>query len=346
MNAGAKSPVSTTERIPVFHVVFPSRFRPHRWLANPHLQIVTGTLLRNEVLPMTIEQRRSDDGDTYDVGWINEHPSRPLAVMVHGLGGNLRSGYSHALSKKLVAKGWACALIQLRGAGETPAQRPLLYHHGDSEDLRSLCRALRRDFPGRIICAVGWSLGASVLIKSLGEEGARSPLDAAVAVSVPLQLEECVQHLRRGVSRIYQDYMLRYLKQQLRLRAEAGELEGTDLEAALAARDMFEFGDSHTAPLLGLRDSREYCVKMNPGRFLPRVRRPLLVLQARDDPFLGPSVYPPREPPPHVRVEMARRGGHVGFISEGRWGRPKSWLEGRVARFLLGAPSRQIRRAS
>src|SRR3546814_12114295 len=64
-----------------------------------------------------------------------------------------------------------------------------------------------------LLAAVGWSLGANVLLKALGEMGANAPIEAAAAASAPFVLEACAHKLDSGFSRVYQRRLLRDLKQ-------------------------------------------------------------------------------------------------------------------------------------
>ncbi|TLF53363.1 hypothetical protein FEI13_01845 [Halomonas urmiana] len=61
---------------------------------------------------------------------------------------------------------------------------------------------------------------------------------------------------------------------------------------------------------------------------------PMLMLHADDDPFMPPALFTrfPR-PSPAVRVELARHGGHVGFV-EWHQGRLTSWLARRFSQQL------------
>jgi uncharacterized protein len=312
---------------------WPSRFRAHPWARDPHVQTLLGMVLRRrERLPLEREPIATGDGDVVELGWFGSGDG-PLVILVHGLGGGFASSYVHAMARSLIARGYSVAALELRGASGEPGSTHRIYHHGDTDDFRLVCRLLARRFPGRPLAAVGWSLGASVVLKALGEEGRRSPLDCAVAVSAPLQLRECSDHLRSGAPRIYQAFMLRCVKRLLRARRVPPEL-GIDLTAALEARDFDEFGNAYVAPMCGFADADEYCRRVSCGNFVPAIRRPTLVLQARDDPFLGRGALPAGRPNRLARVELSRRGGHVGFVGRSARGWPSSWLERRVSRFL------------
>ncbi len=64
--------------------------------------------------------------------------------------------------------------------------------------------------------AAGFSLGGSVLLKYLGENGVSTPLHAAVAISVPLNLHDSARALSTGFSKVYQYNLLKRMKKAIR----------------------------------------------------------------------------------------------------------------------------------
>ena len=85
------------------------------------------------------------------------------------------------------------------------------YHAADTADLAYLVTILQQRANGQPIAAIGFSLGGSVLLKWLGETGQQNPLLAAVAISVPFDLQKSLQNISSGFSKIYQQYLLKGL---------------------------------------------------------------------------------------------------------------------------------------
>jgi hypothetical protein len=66
---------------------------------------------------------------------------------------------------------------------------------------------LAKRFPGAPLAAVGYSLGANVLLKYLGERGEASRLRAAAAISIPFDLGAGADKLQSTLAgRIYTGY--------------------------------------------------------------------------------------------------------------------------------------------
>jgi predicted alpha/beta-fold hydrolase len=318
--------------------IIDSEFHPHRWLRGPHAQTVIPTLLRpSPKLDLDIETLELPDGDFVRIGWAGiERRGQRVAVLVHGLTGGFRSKYLRGLARLLIANGWRIAALELRGGGETPNRLPRNYHHGDTADLRHLWRLLKTRDPDARLAAVGWSLGANVVLKALGEEGAGAPVEAACAASAPFALEPCALKLDSGFARVYQRRLLRDLKALVgRKYPPLAAPDGVDLPAMRRARNFIEFDDAYTAPLHGFRDARDYYTRCESGQFLKTIARPTLVINAVDDPFMARSILPKAEAlAPAVTLELARRGGHVGFVAAGPNGRFSWWLEQRIAAWL------------
>ena len=313
-----------------------SAFRPHPLMRAAHLQTILGSLAR-PMPPLQVRRERLTlaDGDFVDLGFAGDGDG-PLVVLVHGLSGDFGSKYLRGTARQLIARGFRCALFLQRGAGDEPNLKPQSYHHGASHDLREVLAELKRREPHTPLYAVGWSLGGNVLLKCLGEDGAQSPLSAAVAVSVPFLLHPCALRLRAGFARIYQDKMMRELKAGLRRKFQGKpHPPGLNLAAGLAARDFIEYDNAVIAPLHGFKDALDYYSRCSNRQFLRLIRRPTLILHSMDDPFMTAEVIPQaNELSPDVTLELSRHGGHVGFIAADERGRPFCWAERHIAGFL------------
>jgi hypothetical protein len=98
-----------------------------------------------------------------------------------------------------------------------------------------------------------------------------------------------------------------------------------------AINDFNTFDDRITAPLSGFAGVFDYYNRASCRQFLPHIHTPTLIIHAADDPFMFPSTVPfEHELGPGVTLELARHGGHVGFIAGALPWRPVYWLEERI----------------
>jgi hypothetical protein len=315
-------------------------YAPPWWLTGAHAQTLAGQFLRpapDGIL--TTERIETPDGDFLDITWMPEtDPTVPLVLVLHGLEGHTRKGYMVQTYLALADRGMRAVGLNFRGCSGEVNRKPRFYHSGETEDVGFVFGLLRERFPTRPLMAIGFSLGGNILLKYLGERGAKhaATFSAAVAVSVPYDLSAGADALeRRGMARIYTGYFLRSLVAKVRAKKEilANIL---DLEAVWASATIRDFDDAATVKLHGFSGSEDYYRKSSSNRFVQSVRVPTLLLQSRDDPFLPAAALPLSaiEANPFLTLVLTDRGGHVGFLEGGPPWNPAFWVEEQSASFL------------
>ena len=60
---------------------------------------------------------------------------------------------------------------------------------------RQVVGMVKQRYPQSELLAAGWSLGANILVRYLGEEGAASPISAAVSMCNPFDLVSLVSNM-------------------------------------------------------------------------------------------------------------------------------------------------------
>ncbi|MDO7903631.1 hydrolase [Pseudomonas sp. K1(2024)] len=321
-------------------------FRPARGLSNPHLQTLWGPLWRKlPALRRARERLWLEDGDFLDLDWYGpDQTETPLVLVLHGLTGSSDSPYVKGLQQALEAQGWASVALNWRGCSGEPNRLARSYHSGASEDLGETVRHLRARRPLAPLYAVGYSLGGNVLLKYLGETGAASALQGAVAVSVPFRLDQCADRIGLGFSKIYQAHFMREMLSYVQVKQRHFQAQGhVEALAALEGlgplrnlRTFWDFDGRVTAPLHGFSDAHDYYRRASSRYYLGENRTPTLIIQSQDDPFVFDHSLPtPEELAPQTEFELHRHGGHVGFV-EGSLRAPGYYLERRIPQWLGG----------
>lgn len=314
-------------------------FRPLVGARNPHLQTLLPRLVRRRAQFEPFWQRLElPDGDFVDLAWSeNPEPARnkPRVVLFHGLEGNFHSPYAHGLLYACRQHGWLAVLMHFRGCSGKPNRMKRIYHSGETEDAGYLLHWLKETFGDVPTAAIGISLGGNMLACLLGRQGDACPLSAAVIVSAPLMLDPCCRRIEHGFSRLYQYYLLHSLKQSAarKLAAYPGSLP-IALTALKKIRRLREFDDVITARLHGFTDAADYYRRCSALPLLPGIRKPLLIIQSRDDPFMTEDVIPDvSRLPANIEYQLTDYGGHVGFVV-GSLLKPEMWLEKRIPAWL------------
>lgn len=312
--------------------------RPAWWAKGPHAQTIWGSLLR-PVRPVKLQRERweTPDSDFMDLDRAPGAPGTPILIVLHGLEGSAHSKQVLGLLAAALARGWRGVGVNFRSCSGEPNRLRRSYHGGETSDLGWIIQRVIADRPdGSILCA-GLSLGGNVLLKYLGEQGKLlpPPVRAAVAISTPFDLAQSAHALERGFSRVYMARLVRSLKAKTLAKLERYP-DLVDRPALAAARTLAEFDEAVTAPVHGFRSAADYWGTCSSAAFLPKIRRPTLLINAKDDPFLPESALPLAAVSANrfLTAEFPASGGHLGFLT-GPWpGRFSCWAEERAIQFL------------
>ena len=318
------------------------------WLPGPHLQTLWPNLIRRAPkIALRRERLELPDGDFLDLDWTLE-AAGPLVLVLHGLEGSSASPYAAGILKAIHGRGWRGVLLHARGCSGEPNRLARRYHAGETGDLDYVFELLRARESDSAIAVVGYSLGGNVLLKWLAEANGPRPVAAAVAVSVPFDLDATAARLERGWSRIYQRHLLRRLYRAVQRKHRHMQHPLSD-RLRQCPPSLRTFDDLYTAPLHGFDNVDHYYREASCGPLLGRIQTPVLIIQARDDPFMQYHSMPPAAAlSPSVQMELYEHGGHVGFVSGPPW-RPRYWLEERIPAYLeraLGAAAVPVRAAT
>ena len=315
-----------------------SSYRAPFWLPEGHSQTMFPALFRR-VGHVTKRPERLElpDGDFLDLEWAESGRAR-LAILSHGLEASAGSEYIQGMAAALVRHGWDVLAWTFRGCGSEPNRLLRMYHSGATEDLDAVISHALATHPATSIDLIGFSLGGNLTLKYLGENpAARSPrLHRAVAFSVPCDLACSSRTLAKRSNWLYMERFLRKMRAKVRVKQRMfpGQLDLTGLDQICRFQ---EFDDRFTAPIHGFRDAADYWARNSCRQFLPHISLPTLLVNAENDPFLGPECYPREEAAASgfFHFEAPETGGHVGFQPAD--GADGYWSETRAIRFLSEA---------
>jgi predicted alpha/beta-fold hydrolase len=335
----------------------PEGFRPAWWCRGPHLQTVWRRLW-GEIPSVTLRRERweTPDHDFLDLDFLDPAapPSEekvsgkaprekaPIVLFLHGLEGSSRAKYILGMLRTVQSLGWNGVALNFRSCSGEINRRPRFYHSGETTDLDWVVRRLIDRDPGVPLFLVGFSLGGNVLLKWLGEQGERVPdaVRKGVAISVPFDLAAAARLIDTGVSRIYGKVFLQTLKRKalIKERQYPGLVDPVRVGRIAS---FAEFDDQVTAPIHGFKDGLDYWTKSSSQSFLSGIRRPILLINAQNDPFLPVRYFPSRaiEASKWLTADFPVSGGHTGFV-QGRspWS-ATYWAESRAKAFLLSERS-------
>lgn len=310
-------------------------FRPAPGLSGPHAQTAFAYLTHSWRSPKLHRERwETHDDDFIDADFILAPPDVPHLAIFHGLEGSSDSGYVLAMLRAAAERGWGAMALNFRSCSGELNRQLRSYSSGETKDPAFALEQLRKRGITGPLYAVGFSLGANVLLKLLAEQGDDALLSAAVAVSAPYDLASCARALdadsRWGA--FYRSFYLRPLRRKA--LAKAKQFPGAlDVPRILRSNTFRDFDDLVTAPVNGFRDAHDYWARCSSGPMLEKIRRRTLLISAKDDPIARVDGILDGLQNPHVTALVTQQGGHVGFVS-GSILRPRFWSEDVTLQFL------------
>ena len=270
------------------------------------------------------------------VGLLNhslEASDQPLVVLIHGLTGCQDSLYMLSTAAELLKRGYPVLRINLRGAGPSRSYCRQQYHAGRSGDLRSVLAALDPVLTEGGLALIGYSLGANMMLKFLGEEGqnAAGRIWAAVSISAPIDLAATCRRMMARRNGLYHRWLLARMKDES--LSTAADLTDNQRRSIGQARSVFDFDNDFVAPANGFHTAERYYAINGAKRFLGLIRVPALIIHAADDPWIPMQSYQEVDwkENRHLLPVLTAKGGHVGFHGRGSL---TPWHDRAIVRFL------------
>lgn len=302
------------------------------FMFNGHLQTIVPALWRTRFsLPFDRERITTSDGDFLDIDWLRSSSER-LLIISHGLEGNSRRPYMLGMANIFFSNDWDVLCWNYRGCSGEMNIRPVFYHSGATDDLETVISHASEGYTE--ICLVGFSLGGNLTLKYLGEHHrSRYRISKAVAISVPLDLSASSDKIGERENSLYTKRFLKTLKSKVLLKSRLFPKE-IDVRGLERIRLLREFDDIYTGPLHGFDGADDYYSQCSSLNFLSKISAKVLILNARNDPFLSGTCYPEELgfQLSQVYMEFPDHGGHVGFTPR-KW-KEMYWSEKRALEFL------------
>lgn len=169
-------------------------FYPTPYIRNGHLQTFFSS--KSSSLGEKIDYKREilslKDGGQVGLDWYPDRPdikkpTIPTVIILHGLTGHSQTGYCRSTVNQLCKKNrFRCVVFNYRGCGGVEVLTPRTYNGGDTRDLKEVLEHIHKISPNTKLLGVGFSLGANILTKYLGEEAENSLISGAISIANPL----------------------------------------------------------------------------------------------------------------------------------------------------------------
>ena len=305
-----------------------SDFRPSWPLTNGHIQtMLSSSGIRRMLLPKRAQRVQEgaehvvvDGGDGVRLTGVYtaqrvQSQARGLAVLFHGWEGSVDSTYVLQTGSRLLEDGWDVFRLNFRDHGDSHPLNEALFHSCRLDEVVHALADIARRYPARPMALAGFSLGGNFALRAaLHAPQAGVPLRYALAICPIMDRSEGVCSLEESAPWFYQAYFMHKWRRSLRAK-----------QTAFPEMQFFELAELNQS-LRGLTESlflrhpdsgslesylEGYSVA---GKALASLPIPATILTAQDDPVIPVSSFRNLELPPHVELDIARYGGHCGFI--------------------------------
>jgi predicted alpha/beta-fold hydrolase len=316
--------------------VFTSDFLPTLPFRNGHFNTMYRPLFMKDVCSYLRKRVSTWDHDFIDLDF-SFVGSKTLIILIHGLEGSSESRYMASNAKHLNKKGLDTVCFNLRGCSGEDNLLLGTYHSGKTEDVDFVVNHLINNYNYDNIIIVGFSLGGNLTLKYLGEKGAEisSKIKGGIAVSVPIEIASAEKEMEKLKNKLYMEVFFKTMKNKLLEKAHKFPEYNLDKDKLFKATKFKHLEYLYTVPVFGFESPEDYWQKASSKPYLSKIRKPTLLINAKDDTFLSNECYPFDEAhnSDYFFLEAPNYGGHVGFISSFKPSE-NTWLEHRIERFI------------
>lgn len=330
-------------------------YRPPRWLRNRHVQsILSSSPLRvrrgQELLiatGATTTEHIVDGGDGVRLQGLHsviaggapaDRTPRRLALLLHGWEGSVQSSYMRLTTAHLLGRGFDVFRLNFRDHGDTHHLNEALFHSNRIDEVVHAARDVSERFATQPMVVAGYSLGGNFALRvALRAPAAGLPLAHAAAVCPVLDPAGTMTEMEQGLG-FYNWYFAHKWRRSLLLK-----------------RKLFPQQHAYEDQLLkqGLRDLTRWLVEQHTefesldayfdgyniaGERMAQLAVPVSILTSEDDPVIPVSDFRSWRLPPHAQLEIARWGGHCGFLLNGTLdGFGERWVADRLSAAVTDA---------
>ncbi len=316
--------------------VFQSNFLPTIPFRNGHFNTMYRPLFMKDIASFSRKRIKTWDNDFIDLDF-SIVGSETLVLLIHGLEGSSESKYIVSNTNHLNNKGLDTVCFNLRGCSGEDNLLLATYHSGKTEDVDFVVNHLLENYNYKNIVIVGFSLGGNLTLKYLGENGDNlSPIvKGGIATSVPVDIGSAEKEMDKLKNKLYMEVFFKTMKNKVLEKAHKFPEYKLDKDKLFKATKFKHLEHLYTVPVFGFESPEDYWTKASSKPYLSKIKRPTLLINAKDDTFLSAACYPYEEAENsnYFYFEETKYGGHCGFMTSFK-PQDNTWLENRIERFI------------
>ena len=254
-------------------------------------------------------------------------------IGTYGITGSLEDQwFLRIMARKAYARGYAVIIFDWRAHGKTAKLSPALTSDGlyEGEDFVRIAAAAKKMGCPAPFWFTAFSLGGLLALwgvksaQSVGEWGPYLGLTlddvGGCAVICPaLESLRSLQYLTHAPLGKYLEKAITRNLKKLLYQLQEDHPTAFDPAAIQRVHSIWSFDDEMVVPQLGLSSVEEYYTLTSGLYFLPKLKKPTLILYAADDPLFDPTLVEEIKDVcaanSAIDLMLTQQGGHVGYIS-------------------------------
>ena len=156
-----------------YQTIFGSGVLKQAWSAFKNGEVLNGGKGTMERPFITIPHRiNTDDNDFFDIEIGQSNIMSDTIVLIqHGLESNMRAPLVTNIADSCHSQGFQTLLVAFRSCNSEPNNNLRMYHLGFTADMKRVISYVNKTYPNKKIFLSGFSLGANIIFKLLGELG-------------------------------------------------------------------------------------------------------------------------------------------------------------------------------
>ncbi|XP_069551500.1 monoacylglycerol lipase ABHD2-like [Brachyistius frenatus] len=272
-------------------------------------------------------------------------------VICPGIGNHSEMNYIRTFVDYSQRQGYRCAVLNHLGAlPNMELTSPRMFTYGCTWEFAAMVDDIKLAFPQSLLVVVGFSMGANIVCKFLGENQSNQDrvlccvsvcqgYNALRAQETFLQWNQC----RRLYNFVLADNMKKLIlsHRSSLLGMNSSKVDDADLNKLYAATSLMQIDDSIMRKFHGYSSVKEYYEKESCLQYTPKITVPLLLVNSSDDPLVHQSLLAiPRtlaEKMPSVMFALTQHGGHMGFFEGAMlFPQPLSWMDKVIVEYTNG----------
>jgi uncharacterized protein len=292
-----------------------TKYKPPFFFRNRHIQSLYPTLIRKVTdIQYRRERIRTPDDDFIDLDWANEDNNEILVILVPGLEASSHAKYIFGMIHAFSKKSWSSVVYNPRGLSGEANNQLIQYHAGKTDDFHLALEHIISKKIYKTLIIVGFSFGANMILKYLGEEKYTIPqeIKKVACGSVTCDITASAYQLD---GTIYFNYFMGKFKKNIILKGEKFP-EEFNLKGWNEIKNFRQYIERYVTAYNEFNDAIDYWYTTSCMHFLKNIKIPTLIINSKDDPFLTERSYPvsDAENNPYLYLELPDHGGHNGFI--------------------------------